>query len=96
MPGTVGSVLMYPSCLYYLRNMFVNKLLNVIFVFLLLLLFVIFQLDYKADQAKIKEVFKMAGKVRNIDLAVDKDGNSRGFAVIEYDHPVEAVQVIIK
>lgn len=52
-----------------------------------------FQLDYKADRAKIKEVFKMAGKVRNIDLAVDKDGNSRGFAVIEYDHPVEAVQV---
>ncbi|XP_004929669.1 heterogeneous nuclear ribonucleoprotein M isoform X2 [Bombyx mandarina] len=51
-------------------------------------------LDYKADQAKIKEVFKMAGKVRNIDLAVDKDGNSRGFAVIEYDHPVEAVQAI--
>lgn len=36
----------------------------------------------------------MAGKVRNIDLAVDKDGNSRGFAVIEYDHPVEAVQAI--
>lgn len=35
----------------------------------------------------------MAGKVRNIELAVDKDGNSRGFAVIEYDHPVEAVQV---
>lgn len=38
----------------------------------------------------------MAGKVRNIDLAVDKDGNSRGFAVIEYDHPVEAVQVTLK
>ncbi|CAH0399500.1 unnamed protein product [Chilo suppressalis] len=51
-------------------------------------------LDYKADRIKIKEVFKMAGKVRNIDLAVDKDGNSRGFAVIEYDHPVEAVQAI--
>ncbi|XP_063627155.1 heterogeneous nuclear ribonucleoprotein M [Cydia splendana] len=51
-------------------------------------------LDYKADRAKIKEIFKMAGKVRNIDLAVDKDGNSRGFAVIEYDHPVEAVQAI--
>lgn len=38
----------------------------------------------------------MAGKVRNIDLAVDKDGNSRGFAVIEYDHPVEAVQVTLQ
>lgn len=54
---------------------------------------VYFQLDYKADRSKIKEIFKMAGKVRYIDLAVDKDGNSRGFAVIEYDHPVEAVQV---
>lgn len=38
----------------------------------------------------------MAGKVRNIDLAIDKDGNSRGFAVIEYDHPVEAVQVSLQ
>ncbi|XP_041980825.1 myelin expression factor 2-like [Aricia agestis] len=51
-------------------------------------------LDYKADRAKIKEVFKMAGKIHHVDLAVDKDGNSRGFAVIEYDHPVEAVQAI--
>lgn len=47
------------------------------------------------DKKKLKEVFKMAGKVRNIDLSVDKDGNSRGFAVIEYDHPVEAVQVTL-
>lgn len=51
-------------------------------------------LDFKADRAKIKEVFKMAGKVRYVDLALDKDGNSRGFAIIEYDHPVEAVQAI--
>lgn len=36
----------------------------------------------------------MAGKVQNVDLSVDKDGNSRGFAVVEYDHPVEAVQAI--
>lgn len=39
-------------------------------------------------------MFKLAGKVQNVDLSVDKDGNSRGFAVIEYDHPVEAVQAI--
>ncbi|XP_077285303.1 heterogeneous nuclear ribonucleoprotein rumpelstiltskin [Arctopsyche grandis] len=51
-------------------------------------------LDYKVDKNKLKEVFKMAGKVRNIDLSTDKDGNSRGFAVIEFDHPVEAVQAI--
>jgi hypothetical protein len=27
-------------------------------------------------------------------LSLDKDGNSRGFAVVEYEHPVEAVQSI--
>ncbi|XP_005184839.1 myelin expression factor 2 [Musca domestica] len=51
-------------------------------------------LDYKVDTKKLKQVFKLAGKVQSVDLSVDKDGNSRGFAVIEYDHPVEAVQAI--
>lgn len=51
-------------------------------------------LDYKVDAKKLKQVFKLAGKVQNVDLSVDKDGNSRGFAVVEYDHPVEAVQAI--
>lgn len=36
----------------------------------------------------------MAGKIVSVDLAIDKDGASRGFAVLEYDHPVEAVQAI--
>jgi len=52
------------------------------------------QLDYKVDAKKLKEVFKLAGRLHNVDLATDKDGNSRGFAVIEFDHPVEAVQAI--
>ncbi|XP_055614314.1 myelin expression factor 2 isoform X2 [Uranotaenia lowii] len=51
-------------------------------------------LDYKVDKKKLKQVFKLAGKVQSVDLSVDKDGNSRGFAVVEYDHPVEAVQAI--
>lgn len=46
------------------------------------------------DTKKLKQVFKLAGKVQSVDLSLDKDGNSRGFAVIEYDHPVEAVQAI--
>lgn len=46
------------------------------------------------DNKKLKQVFKLAGKVQSVDLSVDKDGNSRGFAVVEYDHPVEAVQAI--
>ncbi|ALC47084.1 rump [Drosophila busckii] len=51
-------------------------------------------LDYKVDSKKLKQVFKLAGKVQSVDLSLDKEGNSRGFAVVEYDHPVEAVQAI--
>lgn len=51
-------------------------------------------MDYKVDAKKLKEVFKLAGRIHGLDLSLDKEGNSRGFAVIEYDHPVEAVQAI--
>lgn len=51
-------------------------------------------MDYKVDAKKLKEVFKIAGRIHGLDLSLDKEGNSRGFAVIEYDHPVEAVQAI--
>lgn len=46
------------------------------------------------DAKKLKQVFKLAGRIVSVDLSLDKDGNSRGFAVVEYDHPVEAVQAI--
>lgn len=46
------------------------------------------------DKKKLKEVFRLAGKIQKVDLSADRDGKSRGFAVIEYDHPVEAVQAI--
>ncbi|KAF5277404.1 hypothetical protein FQA39_LY06217 [Lamprigera yunnana] len=51
-------------------------------------------LDYKVDKKKLKEVFRLAGRIQRIDLSSDKDGKSRGFAVVEFDHPVEAVQAI--
>lgn len=53
-----------------------------------------FQLDYKVDKKKLKEIFRLAGKVQRVDLSLDKDGKSRGFAVVEFDHAVEAVQSI--
>lgn len=52
------------------------------------------QLDYHVDKKKLKEVFRLAGKVQRVDLSIDKDGRSRGFAIVEYDHPVESVQAI--
>ncbi|XP_075225490.1 heterogeneous nuclear ribonucleoprotein rumpelstiltskin isoform X2 [Lycorma delicatula] len=51
-------------------------------------------LDYKVDQKKLKEVFKLAGRVVRCELSLDKDGKSRGFGIVEYEHPVEAVQAI--
>lgn len=52
------------------------------------------QLDYKVDEKKLREVFKLCGRVVDVELYHDKEGNSRGFAVVEYDHPVESVQAI--
>jgi RNA recognition motif-containing protein len=46
------------------------------------------------DEKKLKEVFKLAGKVVSAELSLDKEGKSRGFGVVEYEHPVEAVQAI--
>jgi len=51
-------------------------------------------LDYKVDEKKLNEVFKMAGKVASVELNKDRDGNSRGHGTVEYEHPVEAVQAI--
>jgi RNA recognition motif-containing protein len=56
--------------------------------------FSLFQLDYKVDEKKLKEVFRLAGKVVSAELSLDKEGKSRGFGVVEYEHPVEAVQAI--
>jgi hypothetical protein len=46
------------------------------------------------DEKKLKEVFRLAGKVVGVELSRDKEGKSRGFAVVVFDHPVEAVQAI--
>jgi len=44
----------------------------------------------------LREVFRLAGKVLNVDVNKDKDGKSRGHGTIEYEHPVEAIQAICK
>ncbi|XP_074650460.1 myelin expression factor 2-like [Tubulanus polymorphus] len=51
-------------------------------------------LDYKVDDKKLEEIFKMAGKTVKAEIKKDKDGNSRGFGSVEFDHPVQAVQAI--
>ena len=42
----------------------------------------------------MRDVFRMAGNVKNCELKVDKEGKSRGMGIVEFDHPMEAVQAI--
>lgn len=51
-------------------------------------------LEYKVDQKKLEEIFKLAGKVAKVKLSHDSQGQSRGYGTVEYEHPVEAVQAI--
>ena len=51
-------------------------------------------LDYKVGEHKLLEVFGMAGKVTNVELLIDLTGNSEDQAIVEFGHPVEAVQAI--
>ncbi|KAL1430963.1 hypothetical protein MTO96_014382 [Rhipicephalus appendiculatus] len=51
-------------------------------------------LDYKVTAKKLQEVFRIAGRVSNVDLRTDKEGNSKGHGIVEFEHPIEAVQAI--
>ena len=46
------------------------------------------------DKDKLRDVFRLAGKVTSVEVYVDADGRSRGIGLVEYEHPVEAVQAI--
>jgi len=43
---------------------------------------------------KVRDVFSLAGRVRDVTLKRTKEGQSRGMAVVEYEHPLEAVQAV--
>lgn len=51
-------------------------------------------LDYRVDEAKLKEVFALAGHVTNVSLFRDRDNRSRGLAVVEYENSLEALNAV--
>ncbi|XP_043224423.1 myelin expression factor 2-like isoform X3 [Amphibalanus amphitrite] len=51
-------------------------------------------LIYSVDEKQLKEVFGLAGKVVSVSINKDREGNSKGHGVVEFEHPVEAVQAI--
>ncbi|RNA11658.1 myelin expression factor 2, partial [Brachionus plicatilis] len=51
-------------------------------------------LDYRVDEAKLKEVFALAGHVTSTSLFRDRDNRSRGLAVVEYESSLEALNAV--
>lgn len=51
-------------------------------------------LSYKVGERKLEDIFKLAGKVTRVRLYCDNEGKSKGFGIVEFEHPVEAVQAI--
>ncbi|CAI4221287.1 unnamed protein product [Auanema sp. JU1783] len=51
-------------------------------------------LIYTLSTGRLYEIFGLAGKIVWMDLHLDKDGRSKGVCVVQYSHPIEAVQAI--
>ena len=56
--------------------------------------FLHFQLEFRVDEKKLREVFRVAGQVVAVEICRDSQGSSRGFGTVIYSHPLQAVQAI--
>ena len=52
------------------------------------------QLDYSVTDAKLREVFQLAGNAVEVAVRYDSEGKSLGRAIVRFEHPMEAVQAI--
>lgn len=43
---------------------------------------------------KLKDVFKVAGRIVNVEIQTDGEGRSRGCAVVQFEEPTEAITAI--
>ncbi|VDK44826.1 unnamed protein product [Anisakis simplex] len=70
----------------FLRQLFIDgPLTNRVFVS---------NLPYNVQSGRVHDIFALAGKVTWVDLQLDKEGRSKGMAVVQFSHPIEAVQAI--
>ncbi|VDL87486.1 unnamed protein product [Schistocephalus solidus] len=52
-------------------------------------------LDYKIDWKRLKDMFKVAGRVIHATVKQDEEGRSRGIAIVRFEHPYEALLAYI-
>lgn len=52
------------------------------------------QLDYSVTWQKLKDVFKVAGRIVNVEIQEDSEGRSKGCAVVQFEESSEAISAI--
>uniref|UniRef100_A0A915P0Z0 RRM domain-containing protein n=1 Tax=Meloidogyne floridensis TaxID=298350 RepID=A0A915P0Z0_9BILA len=52
------------------------------------------RIPYNCTVGRLFDICALAGKVTWMDLQMDKEGKTKGMAVCEYSHPIEAVQAV--
>ncbi|VDQ10792.1 unnamed protein product, partial [Trichobilharzia regenti] len=51
-------------------------------------------LDYSVTWQKLKDVFKLAGRITSSVIKTDSEGKSRGVGILKFSSPYEAVQAV--
>lgn len=52
------------------------------------------QLDYSVTWQKLKDIFKVAGRIVNVEVIKDRDGKSKGYGEVQFEEPSEAYKAI--
>jgi RNA recognition motif-containing protein len=51
-------------------------------------------IPYNCGVGKLYDIFALAGRITWFDLQLDNEGKTKGMAIIQFSHPIEAVQAI--
>lgn len=52
------------------------------------------QLDYEVTWQKLKDIFKVVGRVMNADILMDHQGKSKGLGEVQFDNSEDAISAI--
>lgn len=54
----------------------------------------VLQLDYNVTWQKLKDIFKVVGRVVNADILMDHSGKSKGLGEVQFEDPNDAISAI--
>lgn len=52
------------------------------------------QLDYSVSWQKLKDIFKVIGRVVNVDILTDREGKSKGLGEVQFEESGDAISAI--